>query len=1218
MHETIGCAVLDCGAAKSVCGQYWLNTYIDLLKENDLKQVEYSRSSNTYKFGYGNSIKAIKSVKLPIYLGSKKVQLQTDVVEKDIPLLFSRMSMKRGKAQLDTHKDTATIVGEKIPLLTTSTGHYAIPLCNGTAALVSDAKVNLMSSVKDQKLPEMAIKLHKQFAHPHPERLISLLDKSNYKNKELNDLIREVSKNCKTCLRYKRAPPRPVVGMPLANRFNQTVAMDLKFIRGKPVLHLIDLFTRYSASIVVRNKEPKVILDNIFKIWISIFGTPEMFISDNGGEFANYEFTSMGEKFNIRVTTTAAESPWANGVCERYNAVIGEMAEKILDDVECSLDVAVAWANSAKNSLSTVHGFSPAQLVFGFNPMLPSTINDKPPALSSEEAYSDLVEENLRALKCARAAMIKSESSEKIRRALNHRVRASNDVKYLNGDLVYFKRKDDKNWHGPASVIGQDGQMVLVRYHFTWVRVHPCRLQLVENCNEKLDIAQDPISYDDEAQLQPPRREEANDEMENNTENDIREENVKVESNDIQGVINQNAGVNNRPDIDTIENNNSESANVENTTTNIPETIDVNDNIDVTNQNTNIPETIDINDDVAATTSTTITTEEQDGRNTNLNPLPIVPNNDHSQIIAKPNKCKPYNKAKKFKELLKKGEEIKFKYYDEEDWLTGKLVSRSGTVRGKYPNEWNCEINGKIEWIDFDRQVESVQTLNKETPENTTTEIFTSEIFLTELEEKISNAKIKELEVWKEKQVYEEIDRGNEKPMGLKWVVKPKFIDGVPDIKARLVCKGCEEDPDFRRDSPACSRPSIRIGLTIIAGLGWELGSIDAKCAFLQSDNIERHITVKPPKEAKTDKIWLLKKTPYGLKDASRTWYLKVKKELTNLDCEMVPTDPAVFYWHYEEKLNGIILCYVDDMMYGGTKLFISDVITPLQQVIAMGEKNYQAFSYIGVNLVQNPDMTIYLDQKEYVASLTTIEEINSYHKTYMADREISDETKTKMRSLVGQINWAVSMSRPDVAFYACLLSTIVCRATEKHVVKLNKVVSMMRNTPLILKYSSLEMDKIFLEVYTDAAYGNLHDGSSQGGYLILASDGSKSTPIDWSSHKLKRVSRSTLTAETQAILDGIEAAILYQRVISQMLNVDQIPIICYTDCKSLVDNAETTHFVKEKTLRIEMAALREYVENKCVNVEWVTTKEQLADVLTKDGVPAGLLRYVLQEGKSQ
>ena len=50
----------------------------------------------------------------------------------------------------------------------------------------------------------------------------------------------------------------------------------------------------------------------------------------------------MGEAFNVNVITTAAESPWANGLCERYNAVLGEMVNKILEEVDCTLSVAVA------------------------------------------------------------------------------------------------------------------------------------------------------------------------------------------------------------------------------------------------------------------------------------------------------------------------------------------------------------------------------------------------------------------------------------------------------------------------------------------------------------------------------------------------------------------------------------------------------------------------------------------------------------------------------------------------------------------------------------------------------------------------------------------------------------------------------------------------------------------------------------------------------------
>ena len=54
----------------------------------------------------------------------------------------------------------------------------------------------------------------------------------------------------------------------------------------------------------------------------------------------------------------------------------------------------------------------------------------------------------------------------------------SGDMKYVNGDTVYFKQKDNR-WRGPGTVIGQDGQFVLVRNQHRWIRVHPCRLQLI-------------------------------------------------------------------------------------------------------------------------------------------------------------------------------------------------------------------------------------------------------------------------------------------------------------------------------------------------------------------------------------------------------------------------------------------------------------------------------------------------------------------------------------------------------------------------------------------------------------------------------------------------------------------------------------------------------------------------------------------------------------------
>ena len=58
--------------------------------------------------------------------------------------------------------------------------------------------------------------------------------------------------------------------------------------------------------------------------WASIFGTPVSVFSNNGGEFASKDFIDFCENLNIKTKTTAAESPWSNGICERHDAIITE------------------------------------------------------------------------------------------------------------------------------------------------------------------------------------------------------------------------------------------------------------------------------------------------------------------------------------------------------------------------------------------------------------------------------------------------------------------------------------------------------------------------------------------------------------------------------------------------------------------------------------------------------------------------------------------------------------------------------------------------------------------------------------------------------------------------------------------------------------------------------------------------------------------------------
>ena len=105
--------------------------------------------------------------------------------------------------------------------------------------------------------------------------------------------------------RLKRAPLRPIVSLPLANDFNETVAVDIKVINGKLVLHMTDHVTRYRSACVLANKRKEIIVQAVMEYWVRTFGAPVFLLSDNGAEFVNDDIIKYAEKFNIELKTTA-------------------------------------------------------------------------------------------------------------------------------------------------------------------------------------------------------------------------------------------------------------------------------------------------------------------------------------------------------------------------------------------------------------------------------------------------------------------------------------------------------------------------------------------------------------------------------------------------------------------------------------------------------------------------------------------------------------------------------------------------------------------------------------------------------------------------------------------------------------------------------------------------------------------------------------------------
>ena len=90
-------AVLESGCTKTVCGEKWLTRCLELLPADDKKQVIGRKSDASFRFGYSEEIKAIKSGELPARIVGRCTSIKTEIVSKDIPLLLSKKATKDAK-----------------------------------------------------------------------------------------------------------------------------------------------------------------------------------------------------------------------------------------------------------------------------------------------------------------------------------------------------------------------------------------------------------------------------------------------------------------------------------------------------------------------------------------------------------------------------------------------------------------------------------------------------------------------------------------------------------------------------------------------------------------------------------------------------------------------------------------------------------------------------------------------------------------------------------------------------------------------------------------------------------------------------------------------------------------------------------------------------------------------------------------------------------------
>ena len=373
---------------------------------------------------------------------------------------------------------------------------------------------------------------------------------------------------------------------------------------------------------------------------------------------------------------------------------------------------------------------------------------------------------------------------------------------------------------------------------------------------------------------------------------------------------------------------------------------------------------------------------------------------------------------------------------------------------------------------------------------------------------------------------------------------------------------------------------------------------------------------LRPPSDVcSADKVWRLRKCIYGLNDAPRYWYKRVKEVLLELGGVVSAYDNALYLWfdnHDGNHLMGVLVSHVDDFAFCGSEKFHDSVIEKLKTTFYISVHETGSFKYLGLSVNQNSN-GVSIHQDNYVSSIAPI--LVPQNRYTQRDEELMQEDKVELKKFAGQMLWVSSQTRPDLSFETCSIGNTGKNPTMTLIHDANKALVKLKSKKVDIKFPPLgKPENLKVVAYSDATYNSLPDGSSQGGMLVfLLGENGRVAPISWQSKKLNRVTKSPLASETLALSEAADTGFLIASMVQEMFCLSSMPRVeCFTDNGSLTETLQTSKIVVDKRLRVDIARLREMVSEEEISVSWVEGKRQLADALTKRGASTSNLLDVL------
>lgn len=200
-----------------------------------------------------------------------------------------------------------------------------------------------------------------------------------------------------------------------------------------------------------------------------------------------------------------------------------------------------------------------------------------------------------------------------------------------------------------------------------------------------------------------------------------------------------------------------------------------------------------------------------------------------------------------------------------------------------------------------------------------------------------------------------------------------------------------------------------------------------------------------------------------------------------------------------------------------------------------------------------------------------------------------------KCRSLIGSLMYATIGSRPDLAMPVYFLSRFQSKPNKILWQALKRVLRYVKETiDYTLIYKCNPKDKILVG-YADADFARDNDRKSTSGYLFKLFNNT----IIWKSKKQHCVSLSTTEAEFVSLCEAV-AMLCWVRKLLLDLDLNIGCVTMYEDNQSTIKAVSNYDKGRLKHIDIKYQFIKEKVTQNLVNIVYLNTENQLADMLTK------------------